>query len=138
LSKTKAVVVVVLGLLFLMAVCSIGLAQEKKAPPDTIILKGNPMGGVKFLHTAHSKDRKIKCETCHHPSKTEKPAKAAQEACRDCHTKSAAAPMKTNFKAAFHDATAKKGVCIDCHLKENASGKKAPAKCTECHQKANV
>ena len=138
MSERRAVVVVVLGLLFLMAVCSIGLAQEKKAPPDTIILKGNPMGGVKFLHTAHSKDRNVKFETCHHPAKTEKPATAAQQACSDCHAKTAAAPMKTNYKSAFHDAMAKKGICIDCHLKENAGGKKAPTKCTECHQKANV
>jgi hypothetical protein len=136
-SKRKAVVVV-LGLLVLMAVGSIGLAQEKKVPQDIIILKGNPMGGVKFLHTAHSKERNIKCETCHHPSKAEKPATAAQQRCSDCHGKTAAAPMKTNYKTAFHDATAKKGICIDCHLKENAAGKKAPTKCTECHQKANV
>ncbi len=113
-------------------------AGQKAAPKDVIILKGNPMGGVKFMHTAHSKDRNIKCETCHHPSKTEKPATAAQQACSDCHTKTAAAPMKTNYKASFHNATATAGICVDCHKAENAKGKKAPAKCTDCHKKENV
>ncbi len=113
-------------------------AASKKVPKDVVILKGAPMGGVKFLHTAHSKDRKIKCETCHHPSKTEKPATAAQQACSDCHTKTAAAPMKTKYQAAFHNPTATAGICIDCHKAENANGKKAPTKCTECHKKANV
>ncbi|MGI9104267.1 MAG: cytochrome c3 family protein [Terriglobales bacterium] len=129
--------VIVLVLAVMAATCVSALAQAK-APQDTIILKGNPMGGVKFLHSAHSKDRAIKCDTCHHPSKTEKPATAAQQACSDCHTKTAAAPMKTNFKGAFHDAMAKKGICIDCHVAENAKGKKAPTKCTECHKKENA
>ena len=113
-------------------------AAPDKAPQDTYILKGNPMGGVKFMHKAHATDRKIKCETCHHASKPEKPATAKQQACSDCHTKVAVAPMKTTYKLAFHDAMAKKGTCIDCHTAENAKGKKAPTKCTECHQKANV
>ena len=110
----------------------------KKVPKDVIILKGAPMGGVKFMHTAHSKDRAIKCETCHHPSKTEKPATAAEQACGDCHTKVAAAPMKTKYHAAFHNPTATAGICIDCHKAENAKGKKAPTKCAECHKKENV
>lgn len=118
-----------------------GTAKEqsatKKAPKDVVILKA-PNGGVKFMHTAHSKDRNIKCETCHHASKPEKPAKAAQEACSDCHTKTAAAPMKTKLQAAFHNPTATAGTCIDCHKAENAKGKKAPTKCTECHKKENV
>jgi hypothetical protein len=126
-----------LAVTLLFVICGFAFAAEK-APKDTYILKGNPMGGVKFMHSAHSKDRNIKCETCHHASKPEKPANAKNQACNECHTKTAAAPMKTTYKLAFHDATAKKGTCIDCHLAENAKGKKAPTKCTECHQKANV
>ncbi|MGH9523470.1 MAG: cytochrome c3 family protein [Terriglobales bacterium] len=117
---------------------SVPTFAQQKTPQDIIILKGSPMGGVKFMHTAHSKDRGIKCDTCHHPSKSEKPSKVATQSCADCHTKTAAAPMKTNYKSAFHDAMAKKGICIDCHLAQNAKGKKAPTKCTECHQKANA
>ncbi|MGA2264734.1 MAG: cytochrome c3 family protein [Acidobacteriota bacterium] len=71
-------------------------------------------------------------------SKPGKAAKAAQEDCQDCHTKTVTAPMKTTVKLAFHDNVAKKGVCIDCHVKEAAAGKKAPVKCAECHKKANV
>ncbi len=132
-------IIFVLVLAVVAATCVSAFAQgAAKAPKDTIILKGNPMGGVKFLHSAHTKDRAIKCDTCHHPSKTEKPATAAQQACSDCHAKTAAAPMKTNYKGAFHDAMAKKGICIDCHTAENAKGKKAPTKCTECHKKENA
>jgi Class III cytochrome C family len=111
---------------------------SKKVPKDVIILKGAPMGGVKFMHTAHSKDRNVKCETCHHPSKTEKPATAAQQACTDCHASMAKPPMKTKLQAAFHNGTATAGICIDCHKAENATGKKAPTKCLECHKKTNV
>jgi hypothetical protein len=112
--------------------------QAKKVPKDVIILKGAPLGGVKFLHTAHSKERNIKCETCHHPSKTEKSSTAAQQACTDCHTRIAKAPMKTKLQAAFHNPTATTGICIDCHKAENAKGKKAPTKCLECHKKENA
>ena len=112
--------------------------EEKKVPKDIIILKGAPLGGVKFLHTAHSKERKIKCDTCHHPSKTEKPSTAAQQACTDCHTPVAKAPMKTKLQAAFHNPTATAGICIDCHKAENAKGKNAPTKCMQCHKKTNV
>lgn len=115
---------------------SIAIHAQAK-PPGVVILKGNPMGGVKFDHTAHQKAAANKCETCHHASKPEKPLKAKQENCQDCHTKTPTPPMKTPVKLAFHDAMAKKGICVDCHVKENAAGKKAPTKCTECHQKAN-
>jgi hypothetical protein len=135
--KSTKLFAVILGLALVFVMCGPAFAADKVAK-DTIILKGNPMGGVKFMHSAHVKDRKIKCETCHHASKPEKAATAKEQACSDCHTKTAAAPMKTTYKLAFHDATAKKGICIDCHLAENAKGKKAPTKCTECHQKANV
>ncbi|MBZ5627279.1 MAG: cytochrome c family protein [Acidobacteriia bacterium] len=135
--KSSKLFVVLLGFALLVVMCGPAFTAEKTAK-DTIILKGNPMGGVKFMHTAHAKDRKIKCETCHHASKPEKPATAKEQACSECHTKVAVAPMKTTYKLAFHDAMAKKGTCIDCHTAENAKGKKAPTKCTECHQKANV
>jgi len=103
--------------------------------PGKVVLKGNPMGGVTFDHVAHAKAAggDAKCDTCHHASKPEKAATAKQEKCQTCHTKTATAPMKTNAKAAFHDAMAKKGICVDCHVKEAAAGKKVPAKCNECH-----
>ena len=135
--KAHAIIAVILALAVVLAISAPAFAQAK-TPQDVIILKGNPMGGVKFMHSAHSKDRAIKCDTCHHPSKSEKPSKVATESCADCHTKTATAPMKTTYKLAFHDAMAKKGTCIDCHLAQNAKGKKAPTKCMECHQKANV
>ena len=112
-------------------------AQAEKAP-GTVILKGSPMGGVKFNHPAHVKAANNKCETCHHPSKPEKPNATPHQKCQDCHTKAATAPMKTKTQFAFHDGMAKKGVCIDCHQKATAAAGKAPLKCNECHKKENV
>jgi hypothetical protein len=105
---------------------------------DTVILKGSPLGGVKFEHKLHSESRDTKCDVCHHASKPEKAATAPQQACSACHTKPAQAPMKTNYQGAFHKPTGQTGLCLDCHKTENAKGKKSPTKCTECHQKANV
>jgi len=125
----------------MMIVLMFGLAvvlQAQGKAPGVVILKGNPMGGVKFDHTAHQKAAADKCETCHHASKPEKALKAKEENCQDCHTKTVTAPMKTTAKLAFHDATYKKGTCVDCHLKQAAAGKKVPAKCTDCHKKENV
>ena len=113
-------------------------AKDKAQAKDVYILKGTLAGGVEFQHALHAKDRNVKCETCHHASKPEKALSSPQQACTDCHTKTDTAPMKTKLQAAFHNPLAKAGLCIDCHLAENAKGKKAPVKCAECHQKANV
>lgn len=122
---------------FLLAGFSAVFAADKQAP-DSIVLKGSPMGGVKFPHKAHAVDQKIKCDTCHHASKPEKALTSPQQACTDCHTKTATPPMKTKLQAAFHNPTAQAGLCIDCHKAENAKGKKAPVKCADCHKKENV
>jgi hypothetical protein len=125
-----------------VAVCVLFLglpaAQSQEPTTDPIILKGAPMGGVKFEHKKHVERAGNKCETCHHASKPEKPLKEKTQACTDCHTKPPQAGMKTAKQAAFHDATAKAGTCIDCHKKENAAAKKAPLKCPDCHKKTNV
>jgi hypothetical protein len=113
------------------------MAQAVDKPADTMILKGNPMGAVKFEHKLHVDRAGGKCDGCHHASKPEKPATAAQQACRDCHTKPPAAGMKTGTQAAFHNPMAKAGTCIDCHVKSNAAGKAAPTTCMKCHVKAN-
>jgi hypothetical protein len=133
--------IVLLGTLLVAAIAAprvVGQATAKQ--PDTVIIKGtNPMGNVKFDHKTHATERAAnKCETCHHASKKEKPAKAAQEKCTDCHTKAATPPMKTNTQGAFHAPMAKGGTCITCHLAQNAKGKKAPTKCQDCHKKENV
>ena len=123
--------------LLAFALLVVPAVANAQTPPTTVILKGNPMGGVKFDHAAHAKIVGDKCDTCHHASKPEKAAKAKQEKCQSCHTKEATAPMKTTAKLAFHDAMAKKGVCVDCHMK--STGKKVPAAgCTGCHKKENV
>jgi class III cytochrome C family protein len=118
---------------------STGKTEAGKAkqamPKDVVILRGSPLGAVRFDHKLHSLARNTKCETCHHPSRREKPAAALQQACTDCHTKVAIAPMKTKRQAAFHNATAAAGTCIDCHKAENANGKLTPVKCLSCHKK---
>ena len=131
-------IILVLGALF--GASGIVQAQTPKEP-ETVVLTGSPMGGVKFDHKAHAKDRGIKCDTCHHASKPEKPMTAKQQKCTDCHTKVAAAPMKTKTQAAFHDPMAKKGLCVDCHAAATVKGtskKPVPAKCADCHKKENV
>jgi hypothetical protein len=135
--------------MFLMvALVAVGLAgltapavfSQAKQPKETVILKGAPIGGVKFEHKLHEGYAEKKCETCHHASKPEKANTAPQQACFDCHATPAKAPMKTNRQAAFHNPLGKAGTCIDCHLAQNAKGKKAPVgpKCMDCHKKENI
>jgi hypothetical protein len=114
-----------------------GLCFAQTAPKTPVILKGAPMGGVKFDHTSHLKVA-AKCEVCHHASKPEKPLKSQYEACTDCHTKPPTPPVKTSIQAAFHNPSATSGLCIDCHKTENAKGKAAPVKCADCHKKENA
>ena|SRR5947209_15560244 len=132
--KVKKYLAVVLAVIFLMVAAGVVLAADEKKAQDVYTLKA-PNGAVKFDHKKHSTG--FKCEQCHHASKPEKPNKTANEACTDCHTNPATAPMKTKLQAAFHNPTAQTGTCIACHKKEAAAGKKAPTKCTECHVKAN-
>jgi len=128
------IIAVVIALLLISAV----VAYAAETAPGTVVLKGAPMGGVKFDHKAHAALAGAKCDVCHHASKPEKPLKGAHENCQDCHTTPLPAGMKSKPQAAFHNPTATAGVCIDCHKTENAQGKKAPTKCAECHQKANA
>ena len=123
------------GLLTAIALCSGALAQT--APTAPIILKGAPMGAVKFDHTAHLKVAG-KCIVCHHASQPQKPLKSPQQACTDCHTNPATPPVTTKLQAAFHNPTATSGLCIDCHKTEDANGKAAPLKCADCHKKSNA
>ena len=113
-------------------------APKKVMPKDVAVLTGSLLGGVRLEHKQHVARAGNKCETCHHASKPEKPAAAPQQACSECHTKAAVPPMKTKYQAAFHNPAAQSGTCIDCHKAENAKGKKAPVKCTECHKKDNT
>ncbi|MBZ5537726.1 MAG: cytochrome c3 family protein [Acidobacteriia bacterium] len=114
-------------------------AEPKKVPTrDVFILRDSPLGVVKFEHKLHQERAANKCETCHHTSRPEKPAKAAQQSCFDCHTKPPQPGMKTGRLGAFHIPTAQAGTCIDCHKTQNAQGKKAPTKCMECHKKENT
>jgi len=110
---------------------------QKALPKDIVILRGSALGAVKFEHKLHSA-RAAKCETCHHPSRREKPATALQQACSNCHTKVAISPMKTKLQAVFHNPTAAAGTCIDCHKAETAKGNVAPVKCLGCHKKENI
>jgi len=135
--RSLAVGVVLAAGVLILGLHGTAFGQAPKAK-DTIILKGAPMGGVKFEHKLHEGYAGTKCETCHHASKPEKPSTSLQQACTSCHTKPATAPMKTDKQKAFHLATGQSGTCIDCHKTENAKGKKAPVKCLDCHKKENT
>ena len=123
------------------AALAVDAQAQAKPKTDPIILKGSPLGGVKFEHAKHVEKAANKCETCHHASKPEKANTSPPQGCQSCHTKNAVAPMKTNAAAAFHKGPmAQAGVCIDCHKAENAKGAKAPVapKCADCHKKENT
>ncbi len=137
MKSSHRILAVLIGLALVLGVsASVVLAADQKAP-DTVVLKGAPMGGVKLDHKKHS--TLAKCDICHHASKPEKALASPNQKCMDCHTKTATAPMKTKTQAAFHNPTAKAGLCIDCHTKEAAAGKKVPtSKCADCHKKENV
>ena len=129
-------VFILVGLTFAVTFATIASAYaQAETSPGTVILKGSPLGGVKYDHAKHAKLPGTPCEFCHHPSKPEKPQATPHQRCQACHTTPAAAPMKTRTQFAFHDGPAKKGVCIDCHLK---AAVKVPLKCNECHKKENV
>ena len=127
--------VIILGLALAAAFGgSLALEAQAEKAPETVILKGSPLGGVKFDHPGHAKLDE-KCESCHHPSKPEKSLATPYQKCQDCHTTPATPPMKTRAQFAFHDGPAKKGLCVGCHQK--AAGK-APLKCNECHKKEHA
>lgn len=133
----KKILVVMFVVVIAAVFSGMAAAQEKPAPTTVTLDNLKPaMGPVTFPHAIHSKLPGTPCTTCHHASKPEKPypAKVTHEACGDCHTKPAVAPMKTVNP--FHVAMAKSGLCIDCHKKEAAAGKKVPTKCTDCHKRA--
>jgi hypothetical protein len=118
--KVSRIVTVLLLTLAIVMMSSSAFAQK---PPETATLKAAP-GDVTFNHAAHVKVAG-KCDVCHHAAKPEKAPTSKFEKCADCHTKTVAAPMKTDAKTAFHKN------CIDCH---KAQGK-GPQKCQECHKK---
>ena len=97
-------------------------------PAQPLVLADSPLGAVTFDHSKH----KLDCKTCHHESRPQKPATAAQQACRDCHTKPAQPGMMTVRQAAFHNPSATAGTCIDCHKQK---GGDAPTTCKQCHVK---
>ncbi len=122
--------------LFAVLFFLLGTGSAQEPPKSPVILKGAPMGAVKFDHAAHLKVA-AKCEVCHHASKPEKPLASAYQVCGDCHTTPATPPVKTKRQGAFHNPTASGGLCINCHKTENANGKNAPVKCVDCHKKEN-
>jgi hypothetical protein len=97
-------------------------------PAKPLVLADSPLGAVTFDHSKH----KLECKTCHHESRPQKPATAAQQACRACHTKPAQPGMTTVRQAAFHNPMATAGTCIDCHKQK---GGNAPTTCKQCHVK---
>ncbi len=82
------------------------------------------LGKVTFDHDQHAKTEKIACKKCHHMMKDES---ETPKGCKTagCHSKDDKVPPKD----AYHK------LCMDCHKDAAKEGKKAPAKCKECHVK---
>ena len=122
-SSSRLAIISICGPFLLATLCAgARVSAQAPKPPDTAVLSGSPLGDVKMSHKLHATQYGAKCETCHHAAKPEKPLKAEHQKCADCHTKVAAAPMKTKAQAAFHDPLAKKGTCVDCHAAAKAKG----------------
>ena len=111
------------------------LAAQENAP-DSVVLTGSPLGGVRFSHVSHQD--MTECTACHHESRPELTLSTPYQSCADCHTQAPTAPMTTSIRDAFHDAPARAGTCLDCHVSEAAAGKAAPLKCIECHKRENT
>jgi hypothetical protein len=132
--KTRKLLNIVLALCVVVGLAaSATFASAEEKGPETVSLKAS-MGNVNFPHAAHSKMAGVKCTDCHHASKPDMPKKTDFQACRDCHTKPATAPVKAALPQPFHNPAAQAGLCIDCHKK--AANEKAPTKCAGCHKKA--
>lgn len=120
----------------ILALPGSGAAQAVPADtvgPDTVVYTP-ARGAVTFAHGEHAKLGE--CSACHHASKSEKPLASTYQKCSACHVDEAAAPMKTNRKAAYHNTADKEGTCYTCHKKEAAAGKTLPITCAECHKRA--
>jgi len=107
--------------------------SEAPPRPKGKIMLPAKLGVVTFDHEKHARRGDGSCAACHHPSRSEKRKAWEQQACRDCHTTPAAAPMRTSLQAAFHDPRAATGTCIGCHKEQKAGT--APVKCLDCHKK---
>ncbi len=129
---------ILLGLALAVTGGLLTLQAQTEKVPSTVVLKGSPLGGVKFDHTKHEKLSKNDCVSCHHESRPEKPNASPYQKCQDCHTTPAKPPMKTRAQFAFHDGPAKKGLCAGCHLEAAKNGAAAPQKCADCHKKENT
>ena len=93
------------------------------AAPDSAVLKAKN-GNITFPHKKHAEEMKLPCVTCHHGLKE---GTVPDKKCNDCHGVDAKAPKAQD---AFHKT------CQGCHKTENEkNAKKAPTKCTECHNK---
>jgi hypothetical protein len=139
LNRRLHLILATLCALSLVTVFAVQGLSQAKPKQDPIILKGSPLGGVKFEHEKHVERSNKNCQTCHHAAKPEKAPATPYQACQSCHTNPAKPPMKTPAVGAFHkNLAAQAGVCIDCHKAENAKGKKSPVTCPTCHMKANT
>jgi hypothetical protein len=123
---------VLLALLFLFGGVQPARLLTQEAPPDTIIMRGPTVAGVRFVHVDHVE--RAECVACHHESRPELPSSDEYGRCSSCHTETVEPPLVTNRRDAFHDRRARQGLCVDCHITEAAAGKATPARCADCHK----
>jgi len=103
-------------------------------------------GPAKLSHKKHAEEYKVPCQDCHHVYKDGKNVWKKGDAvqkCDTCHTcvktgkalkDASPEEQKLSLYNAYHDN------CKGCHQKYNKehkddATKKAPTKCTECHEK---
>jgi hypothetical protein len=128
--RPAALTLVLLAGLGLPATLAAQAAATAATGPDTIVYT-SARGTVTFTHGSHA--RMTDCVSCHHESRPEKPLQSEFQKCGACHTDPATEPVRTSWRAAFHDTVKKEGMCYTCHKAEAANGRQVPMQCGECH-----
>ncbi len=118
---------------------------------EVIILNpnGKKYNKVKFNHLAHASKKYLpdgECQTCHHTQEGDE----SPEACNSCHDIGGDADEDKAKKRYVHtkdlgfpkEGDQEQVSCVGCHKSQNEllamgkrSGKKAPTKCTHCHER---
>lgn len=126
---------------------TVGFAADVKDSfnMESKVYKKRKKATVVLSHKKHNEEYKIACADCHHVYKDGKNVwKEGDKVdkCDVCH-KEAKAPkakkgepkMSKKEKIAKYHYSAIHENCVSCHKAEKKKGKKAPAKCKDCHPK---